>query len=282
MPAKPEWLKVKFNQDLQEQEFVNRTLRQNDLTTVCEEAGCPNRCECWASGTATFMLLGDRCSRNCRFCSVDHGPCQEALSPEEPKNVARAVKQLELDYVVLTSVTRDDLPDGGAEHWLRTIEQVRELNPGVQVETLVPDFAGCAEDLDLVLDTEPEMFNHNVETVPRLYSRVRPQASYSRSLDVLERSAARELRTKSGLMLGLGEKNNEVVSVLEDLYERGVRYLTLGQYLQPAAENLEVDRWVPPEEFEQLKERALKMGFTHVESGPLVRSSYHAAQQFES
>lgn len=280
MRGKPRWLKVKVNRSA-DRETVRRTLREGRLSTVCEAAGCPNRNECWAAGTATFLLLGDTCTRNCRFCDVNSGEPNPPAS-DESREVARAVDKLELDYVVLTSVTRDDLSDGGADHWARTIRTVRSENPNVEIEVLVPDFNGDEAALELIFESNPGVFNHNVETVPRLYSEVRPEASYSRSLAVLERAAERGFKTKSGLMLGLGERRAEIYGVLEDLRERGVRYLTLGQYLQPSAANLSVKRWVRPARFEEWKSIATELGFNHVEAAPLVRSSYHAAEQLES
>jgi lipoic acid synthetase len=256
---------------------TRRIVKSLQLHTVCEEARCPNIGECWSHGTATFMLLGDVCTRNCGFCAVRHGkpvPVDEA----EPARVAEAVAALGLRHVVVTSVDRDDLPDGGASQFARTARAIKAVEPSCTVEVLIPDFQGDADALQIVLDSPVDVLNHNVETVPRLYRRVRPGARYQRSLALLARAkAARpELRTKTGLMLGLGEESDEVVRVFEDLVAAGCDILTLGQYLQPSSSHLPVVRYVPPEEFEALRAQGLAMGFRYVEAGPLVRSSYHA------
>ncbi|GIW45780.1 MAG: lipoyl synthase [Candidatus Binatia bacterium] len=272
----PPWLKVRAPAG--EHFFATRRIVKSlQLHTVCEEARCPNIGECWSHGTATFMLLGDVCTRNCGFCAVRHGrpvPVDEA----EPARVAEAVAALGLRHVVVTSVDRDDLPDGGASQFARTARAIKAVQPACTVEVLIPDFRGDADALQIVLDSPVDVLNHNVETVPRLYRRVRPGARYERSLALLARAkAARpELRTKTGLMLGLGEENDEVVSVWKDLVAAGCDILTLGQYLQPSSSHLPVVRYVPPEEFESLRVQALAMGFRYVEAGPLVRSSYHA------
>ena len=247
------------------------------LHTVCEEARCPNVGECWAHRTATFMLLGDTCTRNCGFCAVRHGrPLM--VDPDEPRRVASAVARLGLRHVVVTSVNRDDLPDGGAAHFAQTARALKEAIPACRVEVLVPDFKGREESVDEVVDAPIDVFNHNLETVPRLYARVRAGARYDRSLAVLGRARHRrpELITKTGLMLGLGEQELELTSVFGDLRAVGCDILTLGQYLRPSAAHLAVERYVPPEEFDALRDRALALGFRHVEAGPLVRSSYHA------
>jgi lipoic acid synthetase len=252
-------------------------LREGGLHTVCEEARCPNLGECFSRGTATFMLLGDRCTRRCGYCSVSTA---KPLPPDagEPESVARAASRLGLRYVVLTSVNRDDLPDGGAAHFAATIQAVRRALPAARVEVLTPDFKGDRRALETVLAAEPAVFNHNIETVPRLFKHLRPQGRYRLSLDVLE--AAREIRpgvpTKSGLMLGLGETDAEVLEVLSDLRASGVSILTLGQYLRPTANHLPVERYVTPEEFLELREAALARGFLECVSGPMVRSSYRA------
>lgn len=252
------------------------------LHTVCQSASCPNQGECFHSGTATFLILGGVCTRGCRFCAVPKGPTVPVDS-EEPANLAAAVKKLGLKHAVVTSVTRDDLPDGGAEQFAACIREIRAMNPGTTVEVLTPDFAGNAEALHVVLAESPEVFNHNVETVPRLYSTVRPQANYRQSLDVLRQATKAGIkRVKSGLMLGLGETEEEVVAVFQDLLDAGVNCLTVGQYLRPSREHLPVVDYVHPDQFEKLAKEAYRRGFIHVASGPLVRSSYHAGDVFGS
>lgn len=279
MKPKPDWIRSRFRTSSNNGR-VRQTLSETDLNTVCEEAACPNRGDCWGKGTATFLILGEQCSRECRFCGVGSAP--DVLPPgREPERVARAVAELGLDYVVITSVTRDDLPDRGAFHWARTVQTVQKQNPDVKIEALVPDFGGEISYLGRVLQAEPDVLSHNVETVPGLYSRVRPGASYERSLDLLARASRRGFPTKSGVMLGLGESEEEITQVIRDLYESGVRYLTLGQYLRPDDASLPVKRWVEPEEFENWRNFAESVGFTGVEAGPLVRSSYHAESQVE-
>jgi lipoic acid synthetase len=279
---KPPWLKKRIPSGATYQEII-RLLQETHLHTVCQEACCPNLGECFSEGTATFLILGDRCTRNCRFCAVAHGPA-DPPDPEEPVRVANAVDHMRLRYAVVTSVTRDDLPDGGAWVFAETIRRIREKRPETRVEVLIPDFGGNLQSLHTVLQARPDVLNHNVETVPRLYASVRPGAVYERSIDVLRRAHQMDptIPTKSGLMLGLGEKPGEVRQVLSDLLAAGCRILTLGQYLQPSAEHLPVERFVSPEEFEALRERALEMGFREVASGPFVRSSYHARDAFES
>jgi lipoic acid synthetase len=259
---------------------MEEKLRGWNLGTVCQSAHCPNLGECFSRGTATFMILGTVCSRQCRFCAVDKGN-PEPPDPGEPERVAQATKAMGLEYVVVTSVTRDDLQDGGADHFAKTIRCVREHCPEAKVEVLVPDFQGAETSLRTVCDAQPDVFNHNVETVPRLYEKVRPQADYRRSLDVLAYAAQRGLPAKSGLMLGLGEASREIWETLNDLRRAGCAYLTLGQYLTPSAEHVPVQRYVPPEEFKKWGETARAMGFTEVASGPLVRSSYRAEELFE-
>jgi lipoic acid synthetase len=279
---KPPWLKVKIPSGAPFEE-VRKLMEERNLHTVCQSAQCPNIWECFSRKTATFMILGDRCTRNCRFCAVPSHPI-EPPDPDEPFRVAAAAKSLGLSYVVVTSVTRDDLPDGGAEHFARTIRELRHALPGVHVEVLIPDFQGSEQALLTVIRAFPDVLNHNLETVPRLYPMVRPQADYRRSLKLLERVRLHDSRipTKSGLMLGLGESLHEVESVLADLLEVDCRILTLGQYLQPSTEHLPVKRFVSPEEFEELRQIALKMGFREVASGPLVRSSYHAGELYHA
>ena len=260
---------------------MEKRLQRLRLATVCQSAHCPNQGECFDRGTATFMILGTRCTRRCRFCAVDKG-APHAPDDGEPKRVARAVQQLGLTHAVVTSVTRDDLPDGGAGHFAGTIRQIRKQCPGVSVEVLVPDFNGAIPALDTVCAVRPDVFNHNIETVPRLYAEVRPGADYRRSLGVLSYAAGRGLMTKSGLMLGLGEIKNEIKKTLMDLKYAGCKLLTLGQYLAPSKDHVPVARYVPPEEFEMWAETARGMGFTSVTAGPLVRSSYRAAEMMDA
>lgn len=264
------------------QEFlrVKGLLRELELHTVCEEAHCPNIGECFGRGTATFLILGDKCTRNCGFCAVGHG-VPGALDAKEPERVARAAKALDLRHVVITSVTRDDMSDGGAEIYAAVIRRLRELLPGATVEVLIPDFGGNFAALQKVLNAAPDILNHNLETVERLYPSVRPQADYRRSLKLLQQAKARNPRqiTKSGLMVGLGEELKEVEQALKDLRTAGVDIVTLGQYLAPSKNHLPVVRYYSPPEFERLKVTAQGLGFSHVEAAPLVRSSYRAEEQ---
>jgi lipoyl synthase len=257
---------------------IKALIQEGALHTVCQEARCPNQGECFSRGTATFLLLGSRCTRNCSFCAVSAGPPQP-LDREEPQRVAEAIRRMGIDYAVLTSVTRDDLPDGGADHFRRTVLAVKETAPGTLVECLIPDFQGQEEAYRCLADSRPEVINHNLETVPRLYARVRPGADYQRSLALLGffRERAPEAMTKSGLMVGLGEEEEELLTVLKELRNQGCRLLTIGQYLQPTPGNHPVRRYVPPSEFEAWAQKALEMGFAGVAAGPLVRSSYQAA-----
>ncbi|MFH1502883.1 MAG: lipoyl synthase [Candidatus Eisenbacteria bacterium] len=275
-PRLPPWL-VKPLSDPEETRGVRRALKTHGLSTVCDEARCPNRVECFARGTATFMILGDLCTRDCGFCAVGHGA---PVAPDrgEPARVAAAARELGLGFVVLTSVTRDDLPDGGADHFARTVRALREALPEAGIEVLVPDFAGDAGALDAVMASGPDVLGHNVETVERLYDIVRRGAGYARSLGVLERAAASGgvAHVKSALMLGLGEERREVESTLRDVRATGADIAYLGQYLRPSARHAPVERFVPPGEFEELKAYALSLGFGWVSSGPFVRSSYHA------
>ena len=270
----PSWL-IRKSPDENSIRKMERMLKQAGLSTVCQGAHCPNLGECFNRGTATFMILGKTCSRTCAFCAVDKG-VPELVDVLEPDRVAKAVSDLGLRYAVVTSVTRDDLPGGGSGHFAETIGKIKALCPETEVEVLVPDFRGSNMAIKTVMDARPDMFNHNVETVPRLYSSVRPQAEYRRSLDVLESASLCGGRVKSGLMLGMGEEALEVSRVLEDLFACGCRYLTIGQYLAPSAKHFPVSRYVHPEEFLQWKKRAYNMGFTGVMAGPLVRSSYMA------
>jgi len=279
---KPDWLKRRlptgeaFNQ-------VRELIAAGKLHTVCQEAKCPNIWECYSHHTATFLIMGERCTRNCRFCSVSPG-FPKPLDPHEPGRVAEAVERMGLKYVVVTSVTRDDLPDGGAAHFAATIGAIRRRLPEAEIEVLIPDFQGDAAALETVLAARPNVLNHNIETVPRLYPQVRPQADYRRSLELLRRSRALapSIPTKSGLMLGLGEKPEELRQTLLDLREAGCRILTLGQYLQPSPEHLPVEAYVPPDDFEKWRKAALEMEFSEVASAPFVRSSYHAEESFQS
>ncbi|MEW6510337.1 MAG: lipoyl synthase [Bacteroidota bacterium] len=275
--VRPDWLKVRIPSG-ENYARLKGLIDRHRLHTVCEEARCPNMGECWNAGTATFMILGDVCTRSCGFCAVKTGR-PEALDFDEPVRVAEAIKIMGVRHAVITSVNRDELPDGGAAIFAETIRQARRVNPDIRIEVLIPDFRGVAWALQLVMDEHPDILNHNTETVPRLYPRVRPQAKYVRSLDVIARAHEGGMLTKSGLMLGLGERHDEVLAVMKDLRGRGCDILTLGQYLRPTKDHLPVDRFVPPEEFALFKEEGLAMGFRHVESGPLVRSSYHAAGQ---
>lgn len=277
---KPLWLKRRLPMGANF-EKVHRRLKNNQLHTVCQEAHCPNIWECFSQHTATFLILGDICTRNCRFCAVSSGPILPP-DPAEPERVAKTVLEMGLTYVVITSVTRDDLPDGGAGQFAKTIHQIKRKMPDVQTEVLIPDFKGDRKALQTVLDAGPNVLNHNLETVPRLYQKVRPEAIYARSLELLSRAAAyrEDIPTKSGLMLGLGEKSQEIKNSLQDLRKANCRFLTLGQYLQPSEEHLPVIRYVPPEEFDHWAVVAKEMGFSQVASGPLVRSSYHAKEMF--
>ena len=279
----PPWIKVRLGGG-ETWAKVRGILRKNGLHTVCEEAECPNLGECWGHGTATFLLMGDICTRGCRFCAVKNGK-PAALDPQEPERVAEAVESMGLGFVVLTSVNRDDLADGGSEHIGQTIAQIKLRRPGCGVEALVPDFRGDRAAVDRVALAPLTVFAHNVETVPSLYRRVRPGSDYERSLRVLEMAketgAPKGLLVKSGLMLGLGETRREIEDVLSDLRDHGCDLITLGQYLQPSRFELPVVRYLPPQEFAQLREAALRFGFRRVVSGPLVRSSYHAWEALE-
>jgi lipoic acid synthetase len=277
---KPDWIRVKAPVG-RKVDALKKTLRDNQLYTVCEEATCPNLNECFSHGTATFMIMGDICTRRCPFCDVSHGR-PEPLDENEPQHLAETIKAMALRYVVITSVDRDDLRDGGAGHFVACIEQVRQLNPDTRIEVLVPDFRGRMEIALGIFDrAAPDVFNHNLETVPRLYRQARPGADYQWSLDLLQAFRQRHIGvpTKSGLMLGLGEEIEEVEAVMEDLRAHGCEMLTLGQYLQPTRFHLPVSRYVTPAEFDRLGEVGRAMGFRHVASGPMVRSSYHADQQ---
>jgi lipoic acid synthetase len=280
---RPDWLRVKFFGGARYQD-LKRIMRTLDLHTVCESARCPNMGECWEHGTATFMILGDICTRACGFCAVPSGRPVGPPDEEEPLRVAEAVARMGLRYAVVTSVNRDDQPDGGAHIFARTIEEIRKRVPGCKVEVLIPDFRGDWDALNLVLAVKPNVLNHNTETVPRLYRHVRKGALYERSLELLRRSKEMhpEIPTKTGMMLGLGEEKQEVLDTMLDLAAQGTDILTLGQYLQPTREHLPVIRFVHPDEFAEYKRLGERIGFKHVEAGPLVRSSYHAFDQAES
>ncbi|MEP0828212.1 MAG: lipoyl synthase [bacterium] len=276
---KPDWLKVRAGGGERFHE-VEELLKEYHLHTVCREANCPNRGECYSQGTATFLIMGPHCARNCRFCNVTHGALQP-LDPEEPSRIARAVSILGLRHAVITSVTRDDLADGGAAHFAAVIKSIRNLKSDITVEVLTPDFRGDLDALEIVLAQRPDVFNHNVETVPRLYPQVRPQADYLRSLAVLRASSGRAgILVKSGLMLGLGEDKKELQKLFIDLSRQGVQLLTIGQYLAPSRNHFPVAKYYAPEEFEKIAALARRSGIKEVFAGPLVRSSYHAAEQF--
>ena len=275
---KPDWLRIDLNKG-RSLNYVKEILSSFSLNTVCEEANCPNRMECFSKKTATFMILGSQCTRNCRFCNVTHGTPQP-VDPEEPDKVAKAAAELELKHVVVTSVTRDDLPDGGARHFSRVIKAIKSLSSDTVVEVLIPDFRGSFAALETVVKAKPEVLNHNIETVPRLYPEVRPAAIYERSLELLSRvkSIDGSMLTKSGIMVGLGEKEEEVFRVFNDLRSAGCDFLTIGQYLAPSTGHYPVAEYISPEIFKMYKEKALSLGFSFVASAPLVRSSYNAAE----
>ncbi|TRZ48030.1 MAG: lipoyl synthase [Dehalococcoidia bacterium] len=277
---RPEWLRLS-PLDPTVLAPMRKLTRALKLHTVCESAQCPNRTECFAEGTATFMLLGDICTRNCTFCAVKKGKPLPP-DPQEPEHIVEAVSKLGLRYVVITSVTRDDLPDGGASHFAQTIEAIRSYNAEISVEVLIPDFRGALSALQTVTDASPTVLNHNVETVPRLYPEVRPQAKYQRSLELLKQAKLLngELLTKSGLMLGLGESRQEVIEVMADLRQAGCDILTIGQYLQPSLRHYKLVRYIPLKEFEEYQNIGRETGFAFVFSGPLVRSSFHAAEMY--
>jgi lipoic acid synthetase len=279
---KPDWLKVRAPGS-ENYHRLKGIMRELGLHTVCEEANCPNIGECWHHGTATFMILGDTCTRSCGYCNVTHGKPQPA-EVGEPVKVASAIHAMRLDYVVITSVDRDDLADCGASHFARTIQETRARMPHCRIEVLIPDFKGEEAHLRTVLDARPDVLNHNIETVPRLYRSARPGGRYDRALQLLDRArtCAPDIPTKSGLMVGLGEEWEEVIATLRDLRTAGCRIVTIGQYLRPSLANLPMSRYYTPSEFAELKRVGLELGFGHVESGPLVRSSYHAHEQTDA
>lgn len=276
-PSKPEWLKVSLPTG-EPYKRIKGLIDEHELHTVCESAACPNRGECWSRSTATFMILGNICTRSCGFCNVITGRPTE-LDLDEPRRVADAVAKLGLRYAVITSVNRDELKDGGAEVWAETITQIRSRCPETKVEVLIPDFCANWDALQTVMEARPDVLNHNVETVPRLYLQVRPQGKFERSLELLARAKEFGLVTKSGMMLGLGEEDEEVIEVLREWRKSNVDLVTLGQYMQPTPNHLPVARWVTPETFKRFETEGMAMGFTNVFSGPLVRSSYHAEEQ---
>jgi lipoic acid synthetase len=281
MLRKPAWIKIKLPRNTDKIDHIKKTLRKNNLHSVCEEASCPNLAECFNHGTATFMILGDICTRRCPFCDVGHG---KPLPPsaEEPIKLAKTIAEMKLKYVVITSVDRDDLRDGGAQHFVDCIAAIREHSPATKIEVLVPDFRGRMDKaLEILKKSPPDVFNHNLETIPRLYRECRPGANYQWSLDLLKKFKQQHpnIPTKSGLMMGMGEDKHEIAKVLKDLRTHDVEMLTLGQYLQPSKHHFPLKRYVHPDEFDELGEVAKDLGFSHAASGPMVRSSYHADKQ---
>ena len=278
---KPDWIRVKAGSPSTRFYEIKDILRQNKLVTVCEEASCPNIGECFGKGTATFMIMGDKCTRRCPFCDVGHGR-PDPLDADEPGNLAKTIAALKLNYVVITSVDRDDLRDGGAGHYVECIQKTRELSPGTQIEVLVPDFRGRLDKaLDILAEGLPDVMNHNMETVPRLYKEARPGADYAHSLKLLKDFKARfpHIPTKSGLMVGLGETDEEILEVMRDMRAHDIDMLTIGQYLAPSGHHLPVRRYVHPDTFKMFEQKAYEMGFSHAAVGAMVRSSYHADQQ---
>ena len=281
MLRKPSWLRIKLPKSSDRIDNIKNSLRKHELHSVCEEASCPNLSECFHHGTATFMILGDICTRRCPFCDVGHGR-PLAPNPDEAKKLALSLQDMKLKYVVITSVDRDDLRDGGAQQFADCVKEINEKSPKTKVEILVPDFRGRMDRaLEILNQHPPHVFNHNMETAPRLYTKARPGANYQWSLDLLKKfgEANPEVPTKSGLMVGLGETNEEILQVMQDLRDHGVTMLTIGQYLQPSKDHLPVERYVHPDDFDMFQKEAMKMGFEHAACGPLVRSSYHADKQ---
>jgi lipoic acid synthetase len=281
MLRKPEWLRTKIGH-YKNLNTVEETLKDLHLNTVCDEANCPNRSECFSNKTATFMILGSRCSRNCRFCDVAFGE-MTAVDPEEPKHVAEAVESLGLKHVVITSVTRDDLEDGGAYQFVNVINEIREHNASVSIEVLIPDLQGNKKALETIVGAKPEIINHNIETISRLYDHIRPSAIYERSLEVLSnvKKMDKNIYTKSGLMVGLGEKESEVIQVMKDLRSADCDFITIGQYLQPSKDHYPVKEYIHPDIFKKYEKIGLELGFKAVASGPLIRSSYDALEMFK-
>mgnify|MGYP006287510641 CR=1 FL=1 len=280
MRRHPDWLKVKIPGG-EEFSKMKKLLRSTKLHTICEEAKCPNIAECFGCGTAVFLILGDVCSRNCKYCNVKHGN-PESLNPNEPRDVAESVKKLGLEYVVITSVTRDDVVDGGASVFYDTVLEVRKLNPDCKIEVLIPDFKGEISSLKKIVSSKPDVINHNIEVVEDLFAKIRPEGDYSSSLKLLSniKKLDRNIKSKSGFMLGLGENKDQIIKTIKDLKNADVDFLTIGQYLQPSKGHAEIKKYYTPSEFKEFKKIALDLGFKHVESAPLVRSSYHAKEAF--
>lgn len=277
---KPDWFKVSYDSEVGS---IGKMMEDNSLHTVCKEANCPNRGECYKKRTVTFMIMGNKCSRNCKFCNVTNG-IPTPLDPMEPFNVAKSAKKLGLKHVVITSVTRDDLADGGAGHFAKTIEEIKRLNPEVTVEVLIPDLKGEDKNLDIIINAKPDVINHNMETIERLYEKIRPEAIYNRSLYVLKYIKEKEpkILTKTGIMVGLGEKDEEVYKVMDDVLKVGCDIFTIGQYLQPSRKHVDVQEYVSLEKFEEYRKIGIQKGFRFIASSPLVRSSYKAAEALES
>lgn len=278
---KPEWMKIKLPASSSKIDAIKNGMRRHGLHSVCEEASCPNLHECFNHGTATFMIMGAICTRRCPFCDVAHGK-PLPLDKDEPRKLAETIQDMKLKYVVITSVDRDDLPDRGAAHFAECVKEIRAINPGIKIEILVPDFRGRVEQaVEILKQNPPDVFNHNMENVPRLYREIRPGADYNWSLKLLKifKEEFPDIPTKSGIMVGLGETNEEILEVMQDLRNHGVTMLTLGQYLQPSRHHLKVERYVHPIEFDMFREKAYEMGFEHAACGPFVRSSYHADLQ---
>ncbi len=278
--SKPDWLKIQLP-NTADYKWMNNTIRDNKLHTICTSGKCPNAAECWSAGTATFMILGDICTRSCKFCNVKTGK-PNAVDSKEPFRIARSIEIMKLKHAVITSVDRDDLPDGGAAIWAETIRKTKEKNPNTTMEVLIPDFNGLHHLIDQVIEAKPEVISHNIETVRRLTPIIRTKAKYDLSLKVLKYIADKGMVAKSGMMLGLGETEKEVIESMDDLLKAGVSVLTIGQYLQPSKEHLPISEYVTPEQFENYKKIGLEMGFKYVESGPLVRSSYHAEEHINA
>ena len=281
MPRLPKWMRVNLK-DAKNITKVDNILNDLKLNTVCKEANCPNRLECFNNKTATFMILGNKCSRNCKFCDVKYGEGQ-IVDKDEPKKIYEAIEKLGLKHVVITSVTRDDLDDGGAFHFANVVKYIKKNNKDIHIELLIPDLQGNKKALKKILDTKPDVLNHNIETINRLYSKVRPQANYNQSLEVLKnvKEINKNIYTKSGIMVGLGEKESEVIQVFKDLRNVDCDFLTIGQYLQPSKKHYETKKYIKPETFEKYKKEAYKLGFKQVTSGPMVRSSYHASKMLD-
>ncbi len=279
-PLKPDWIRVRFSENINFNQTKN-ILKNNNVTTVCEEASCPNIGECWSKKHATIMIMGDICTRACAFCNVITGK-PKLLDPQEPLNVAKSIKELDLTHVVITSVDRDDLLDGGVMHFVKTIKTIREVSPNTTIEILTPDFKNYKDASKLISNSKPDVFNHNLETVPRLYNEIRPGARYFHSLKLLDeiKTYSSDIFTKSGLMVGLGETKEEIIQVMDDLRSADVDFLTIGQYLQPTKKHHQVDRYITPKEFDHFKNIAISKGFLLVSSSPMTRSSYHADEDF--